>query len=107
MNIVVFCPPPSLGLLALVFLLSLPVQALFVYAVSYLFNKAETVLGIMPSVVPALGILPYIVVALLYHKFPTLMIALHYVFMFLLPPYLPLGCMWFLTVVSTQRTIVH
>ncbi|XP_065844261.1 cholesterol transporter ABCA5-like isoform X4 [Oscarella lobularis] len=105
MNIVVFCPPPSLGLLALVFLLSLPVQALFVYAVSYLFNKAETVLGIMPSVVPALGILPYIVVALLYHKFPTLMIALHYVFMFLLPPYLPLGCMWFLTVVYQKHKL--
>ena len=95
-----FEAPPALGIAALTLFLALPVESLFVYIGSFLFKKMETVQSVLPGLLSTVGLVPYIIVAILYNSSPDVVIALHYVFMVLIPPYAVLGPLYFISVVS-------
>ena len=60
----------------------------------------------MPALISTLGLVPFIVVAILYNQAPNVIVALHYVFMVLIPPYTTMGSLWFITVVSDFGLVV-
>jgi ATP-binding cassette subfamily A (ABC1) protein 5 len=98
-----FEPQPALGLTVLILFISMPLQTLYAYVWSFAFSKSETCQSVLPTIITLMGLIPYVVVAVLYPFAETASIILNYIFMVLSPPYATIGCLWFTSTVYQQH----
>lgn len=104
-NIVEFRGVSPVILIIILIILYVPVNLLFCYVQTFAFKSPETVGSVQGWGVSLYGVLPYLVVSFIDAESYVAMVALHYLFCILIPPYLIIGGMHFIVRVYTSALI--
>ncbi|KAJ7372621.1 ATP-binding cassette sub- A member 5 [Desmophyllum pertusum] len=90
-------PAPAMGCLVLALLLYLPSGILFSYVLSFMFSSWDVAQQVLPNVFTFGAMIPFMAVSLVdMISSRDTAIILHYVFVFLLPPYPVFGALYYI-----------
>ncbi|XP_078349015.1 cholesterol transporter ABCA5-like isoform X2 [Oculina patagonica] len=100
-------PPPAMGCLVLALFLYLPSGILFSYLLSFLFSSWEVAQQVLPMAFTFVAMIPFMAVSLVdMIASRDTAIILHYVFVFLLPPYPVFGALYYIDSIYRYQSAI-